>query len=266
VTVLNYIAIVAIFSPKKKNGEGDCSASFKKAGNCGGGSFEQVNKLVQDSSTPSAKKEPLSRQEKQMAVIICACILLWIFEPLTGIESHVVAVCAFGATLICGIVDKAEMRAKIAWDSLIFIGIVLGLANVFAYLGIDTWIVESCAPLFSALASNPYLFILGIGVTTVILRFVIVSEMAYINLFMAFMVPLAVNFGISPWVVGVCVYAMVNPWFVLYQNPIYLSAYYATDAKMVNHSTMAKYCLLYLTICQCALLASVPYWQFLGIL
>lgn len=59
---------------------------------------------------------------------------------------------------------------------------------------------------------------------------------------------------------------MVNPWSVLYQNPIYLTAYYATEGEMVEQAPMARYCAFYLLICLADLIASVPYWQLLGIL
>ena len=152
------------------------------------------------------------------------CIVLWAAEPLHGVGSHIVALAALVGMLVCGIVPTKELRQQIAWDSPIFIGCVLGLAAVFAHLGIDAWIIGSCEPLFRALSSQIYLLI------------------------------------------GVSVYAMVNPWFVLYQNPIYLTAYYATDGEMVELAPMARYCALYLLICLAGLMASVPYWQLLGIL
>ncbi len=82
---------------------------------------------------------------------------------------------------------------------------------MFAYLGIDEWVVGLCGPLFTSLAANPYAFVVGIAVATIVLRFLIVSEMAYINILMAFMVPLSSSLGIDPWIVGVCAYATVNP-------------------------------------------------------
>lgn len=293
VMVLNYVAIVALYAPRGEKARRSGGRAAKNAGvgvdaeagvdsDSADGGETQVRAVdvggeaQTGASAPangearmraaSAEKTPMSRHEKQMAVIMVACIVLWITEPIHGIGSHVVAVGALVASLACGVFGKADFRSGIAWDSLIFIGCVLGLAEVFAYLGIDTWIVSMFQPMFGTLASNPYLFVAGIGVITVILRFVIVSEMACINIFMAFMVPLALSFGINPWVVGVTIYAMVNPWFVLYQNPIYMSAFYATDGQMVNHSAMARYCAVYLGICLVGLLASVPLWQSMGLL
>lgn len=248
VTVLDFAAIVFLYGPRGFRG----SSSFS--------GDEPPCALHVESPGP------MSADERRMMVIIIACVAMWVLEPLHGIPSHVVGVCALAATAACGIFTTKEFRSGIAWDSLVFIGTVLGLAEVFSYLGIDQWIVQMCQPMFESLAGNPYLFVAGIALITIALRFVIVSEMGYINIFMAFMVPLALGVGISPWVVGVTVYAVVNPWFMLYQNPIYLTAYYAVGDKAVHHVELAKFCAVYLLICIAGLMISVPYWQWMGLM
>lgn len=264
VTILNYLAIVILYGPRRR---AHASSGAPED------SFESNPDDVGTSALPTGlranateAKEPFSVHEREMLIIMAGCILLWITEPVHGVESHIVALGAFICMMACGVISPKELRQNIAWDSLIFIGCVLGLASVFSFLGIDQWLIASCEPVFLALSSNIYLLIASIGIITVLLRFVIVSEMAYINLFMAFMVPLAMSVGVNPWVIGVSVYVMVNPWFVLYQNPIYLTAYYATDGKMVRQSSMARYCAVYMIICLAALMASIPYWQGIGVL
>ena len=112
---------------------------------------------------------------------------------------------------------------------------------------------------------NPYAFVLGVGAITVVLRFVIVSEIAYLNIVMPFLVPLALQAGVSPWVVGFAMYACISPWFVIYQNSVYLPALYSVDGEMVRHGDVAKYCFVYTGICLVALAVSVPYWQWMGL-
>lgn len=275
VMVANYVAIVLMFGPKRKKGtQPDDSGDAGGSATAGDASAQAAATVSTSESTDAASKSPkkqanrapMTSVEKRMAAIMGTCVLLWVTEPLHTVPSHIVAIAAMVAMLAFGVVDAKQLRQGVAWDSLIFIGCVLGLADVFAALGIDRWIIGSCTPAFAVLAQNPYLFVVGICVATIALRFVIVSEMAYINIFMAFMVPLALTLGINPWVIGVCVYAVVNPWFVLYQNPIYLSAYYATEGKMAKQSSSAAYCAVYLAICIAGLLVSVPLWQYLGLI
>lgn len=279
VTLLNYAAIVAFFGPRGEKGprKDACSqaeddeALAKSAvgdtpGDACGGQRAARGARGSRSSGDLFDLGPMSGDEKRMLLIILCCVALWVLEPVHHIASHVVALSALVAMVACNIIGKDDLRSGVAWDSLVFIGIVLGLADVFEYLGIDVWVVSLCQPLFASLAQNPYAFVAGIGLATLLLRFLIVSETAFINLFMAFMVPLSMSLGISPWVVGVSVLAMVNPWFATYQNSIYLTAYYATDGDMVNHASSACYCALYQVICLVGLMVSVPYWQMLGLL
>ena len=199
-----------------------------------------------------------------MCVIVLAAVALWATQPLHGIAPHIVALVGFACMVACGILGKKGMREAISWESLIFIGTALGLSTVFAEVGIQDWIVTVASPAFGALAGNPYAFVLGLGVLTVVIRFVIVSEVAYLNIVMPFLVPLAVAAGVSPWVVGFAMYACISPWFVIYQNSVYLPALYSVDGKMVRHADVAKYCFVYSAICLAALAVSVPYWQWLG--
>lgn len=302
VMMANYVAIVLMFGPKRethsKAGSDDATGDVAVATDTGNPAANSANTnatsasaregtvveagmtapekvaakatMSADAATQPSRKQtthtPMTSAEKRMAAIMGICVLLWVTEPLHAVPSHIVAIAAMVAMLAFGVVDAKQLRQGIAWDSLIFIGCVLGLADVFAALGIDRWIIGSCTPAFAALAQNPYLFVVGICLATIALRFVIVSEMAYINIFMAFMVPVALTLGISPWIIGVCVYAVVNPWFVLYQNPIYLSAYYATEGKMAKQSSSAAYCAIYLAICIAGLFVSVPLWQSLGLM
>ena len=115
------------------------------------------------------------------------------------------------------------------------------------------------------MAENPYVFVLGVGVSTMVLRFVIVSEMAYLNIVMVFMVPLAQSQGIDPWVVGMAMYCMISPFFAPYQNPVYLTGYAAVDGQMITHGDAARFSGVYMGICLIALAVSVPYWQWMGL-
>lgn len=158
------------------------------------------------------------------------------------------------------IVDASSFRRDMAWESILFIGAVLGLAPTFELLGISEWIVDAFQPAIVSLTDNPLALTLGVAAMTVLARFVIVSEVAYMNIFMAFMVPLCTGLGINPWVVAIAVYAMVNPWFFPYQNPVYMAAQFATHGNLAIHGMAQRYCLVYLATCAIGLAISVPYW------
>lgn len=302
VTLLNYVVLVALYEPREeraarkmhraarraggrkegsnarlKEGPSEGGEDFSpRAGSASASAFAtasastaaSVQAAPAEAAKPALHEElgPMSAGEKRMLAIAVATVGLWVLEPLHGIPAYAVALLAVVVMIACGELSRRDFREGIAWDTLIFIGIVLGLSPVFIYTGIDVWIVGLCEPLFEALVSNPYALVLGIGAMTVALRFIIVSETAFVNIFMAFMVPLALQFGVNTWIVGFSVYAMVNPWFAPYQNAVYIASLGAVDSKMTSHPDLAKYCLVYVLICALGLVISVPYWQWMGLL
>ena len=209
---------------------------------------------------------PLLAVEKRMLAIILMTVVLWATEPFHHISAMAVGLAALVFMFVLKVIDVPAFKSGVNWTSLLFIGIALGLGSVFAEAGLNDWVMQTCGPAFQALAGNPYLLVLGIGVITVVLRFLIVSEVAYLNLLMAFLVPMAASVGVNPWVLGFSAYALVIAWFAKYQSPIYLAAFYAVDGKMAKHSELAKYCGVYLATCLAGLAVCVPYWQWMGLL
>ena len=225
-----------------------------------GGTNEGDNQSIPDGLGP------LSAVEKRMLAIILMTVVLWATEPFHHISAMAVGLAALVFMFVLKVIDVPAFKSGVNWTSLLFIGIALGLGSVFAEAGLNDWVMRTCGPAFQALAGNPYLLVLGIGVITVVLRFLIVSEVAYLNLLMAFLVPMAASVGVNPWVLGFSAYALVIAWFAKYQSPIYLAAFYAVDGKMAKHSELAKYCGVYLATCLAGLVVCVPYWQWMGLL
>jgi DASS family divalent anion:Na+ symporter len=209
---------------------------------------------------------PMGRQEKIMLCIISATILMWVSEPLHGIGSHVVAVAALALTLIFGIMDTSSFRSGIGWDSIFYIGIIIALAPVSKAVGIDAWLVVAFAPVEKILFANPFVMLALLAIMTTLVRFVIVSEIAYTTIFMTFLIPLALSAGINPWCVGVIIYTFNSPWIIPYQNSTYLSAYFAIDGQMVHNSETSKYYWVYFALCMVGGAVSIVLWKMLGLM
>ena len=265
VLVLNYFLIMGIYGRGEKAASG--SETVGAPGNAQSLKQSSRGGTNEDSKQPIPDVlGPLSVVEKRMLGIILVTVVLWATEPFHHVSAMVVGLAALVAMFVLKVIDVPAFKSGVNWTSLLFIGIALGLGSVFAEAGLNDWVMQTCGPAFQALAGNPYLLVLGIGVITVVLRFLIVSEVAYLNLLMAFLVPMAASVGVNPWVLGFSAYALVIAWFAKYQSPIYLAAFYAVDGKMAKHSELAKYCGVYLATCLVGLAVSVPYWQWMGLL
>ena len=265
VLVLNYFLIMGIYGRGEKAASG--SETVGAPGNAQSLKQSSRGGTNEDSKQPIPDGlGPLSAVEKRMLGIILVTVALWATEPFHHVSAMAVGLAALVAMFVLKVIDVPAFKSGVNWTSLLFIGIALGLGSVFAEAGLNDWVMQTCGPAFQALAGNPYLLVLGIGVITVVLRFLIVSEVAYLNLLMAFLVPMAASVGVNPWVLGFSAYALVIAWFAKYQSPIYLAAFYAVDGKMAKHSELAKYCGVYLATCLVGLAVSVPYWQWMGLL
>ena len=294
VLALNYFLIMGMYGRGEKAGSGSetvgapgnaqslnqssprCGTRFVGAAECADSRRDEAESSAAESSRGGTNEGdnqsipdglgPLSAVEKRMLAIILMTVVLWATEPFHHISAMSVGLAALVAMFALKVIDVPAFKSGVNWTSLLFIGIALGLGSVFAEAGLNDWVMQTCGPAFQALAGNPYLLVLGIGVITVVLRFLIVSEVAYLNLLMAFLVPMAASVGVSPWVLGFSAYALVIAWFAKYQSPIYLAAFYAVDGKMAKHSELAKYCGVYLATCLAGLVVCVPYWQWMGLL
>jgi len=290
-TSLTYLTLVLRYAPKGESSglrKGKAGLSGVKATKDGGGSargdapegvVQPACGLVTQSAAKSACSSatqgaslsldedlgPLSVGEKRVIGIMAVTAFMWFTESVHGIPAYAVTLLAVAAMVACGQFKREDIRSGVAWDVVLFVGLVLGLAPSFEYVGADLWVAQLCEPVLLLFAGNPYAIIVGISVVTVLLRFIIVSDTAFLNLFMAVAVPISATLGVSPWVVGFTVYVMVNPWFAEYQNPIYLAALGSVGNQMSEHGELAKYCAIYLAGCLVGLLASVPYWSWLGL-
>ena len=294
VLALNYFLIMGMYGRGEKTGSGSetvgapgnaqsfdqsslrCGTRFVGAAECADSRRDEAESSAVESSRGGTNEGdskpipdglgPLSAVEKRMLAIILMTVVLWATEPFHHISAMAVGLAALVFMFVLKVIDVPAFKSGVNWTSLLFIGIALGLGSVFAEAGLNDWVMQTCGPAFQALAGNPYLLVLGIGVITVVLRFLIVSEVAYLNLLMAFLVPMAASVGVNPWVLGFSAYALVIAWFAKYQSPIYLAAFYAVDGKMAKHSELAKYCGVYLATCLAGLVVCVPYWQWMGLL
>lgn len=254
ITVLNVLAIIILYRPRKR----DAAATSQDASS-------DAHETHADIMAKRRELGRLDHNERRMAIITCATVLVWVTQGIHGLPAWIPAIGALVAMTACGIVNKHNFGPGIGWGSLIFIGIVLGLGNVFAEAGITDWIVEEFTPLVTALAANPYALVIGVAIITIIARFLIVSQTAFLNIFLAFVIPIALALDTSPWVIGMASYVVINTWFVKYQNPVYLAAFYSVDGKMAKHGKLAAYCVPYTLLCLACLLIATPFWQAMGL-
>lgn len=245
VSAADFFALLLLYSPRDSKNRSTASESV---------------------SDGHGKMGSMSRDEKLMLAITLLTMAMWATESVHGIPAALVALTSMCVMMALGLLDGKSFSQGMNWGPLLFVGAATGLAPAFAYLGLDDWIVSVCRPLLGAAGDAPALFLLTVGVVVILVRFVVAAELATVNLLLIFLIPMSLEIGLNPWVSGFAVYCAICPWFFLYQNPVYMTAYAATGGQMLRESEASGYCAVYLSISLAAMALCVPIWFAAGIL
>lgn len=89
------------------------------------------------------KMGPFSRGEKIMLLVFIACLVLWATATMTKIDATVVALFGVSVLLITDVINWKDVKAEEgAWDTLIWMGTLLALADALAKQGVIGWLAN----------------------------------------------------------------------------------------------------------------------------
>jgi len=205
---------------------------------------------------------PMSRDEKFAAVILGACLIMWVLESVTGVEATIVALFGSLLCIAAGIISFEDFAKAVPWTMIVFSGTVMVIGNMFSAGGINDYLQVILGPVFDSL-KNPVLLIIVIVLAANIVRLFIASLSAVAMIFMAILVPIVSAMGMSPFVTALIIFAAIQCWFTTYQNGVYLPAYHTAE-DTIKQKYSAIGCAAYELISLAACLASIPYWRMLG--
>lgn len=139
----------------------------------------------------------LSVKERIMAVTFVVMLVLWATGQQSGIDAVTVAFLGVTVLLCTGIITWRSMAAdKSAWSTLIFFGILVGMATPLKSTGVIKW--------FGSLATNvvhglPWPAVLvGLSLFYFVLHYLFASELAQVVALYALFVSVAIAAGTPP--------------------------------------------------------------------
>lgn len=207
---------------------------------------------------------PMNTDDKKAAVIIAISLVFWMTESFHGISALAVTLVAYCAFVALGVVTPEEFCTKIDWKIIVLIGGILSVAGFISSLGVSTYLANVIGPYASALVNNVWIFIPVFTLLVFLARYVIVSQIATLTIFIAIFQGLVSPIGYHPFIVVFCANMVIQLWATNYNNVLIKPAYAITRNRMVEHKDVAPmaYALLVLSII--AYLASVPLWKLIG--
>ena len=94
--------------------------------------------------TELKKMGVMSREEKIVAAVFVGSLILWSTATITKLDATVVAMLAVSIMLLTSVLTwKDVLEEQGAWDTLIWMGVLIGLADFLLKLGFIPWFAQS---------------------------------------------------------------------------------------------------------------------------
>jgi di/tricarboxylate transporter len=207
---------------------------------------------------------PPSRQEWTTATLGTLVLIGWLTQALHGVDPAWIAVAGLCFLLGTGILDRQALRAEVDWPFLLFMGMVLSLADLTVQVGADAWLAGVIRQALGGASAHPAAAVTGAVLVTAGSRFLFPWQTA-VPLLTVALTPFAQEAGLSPWIVALIALKAGNIFLVPYQSPYYLTVYYGTEERAFTHEQARPFAWAYAGMVLVAVLLSLPYWRVLGL-
>lgn len=164
-----------------------------------------------------------------------------------------------------GALSVEIFRKDINWSFLFYIAGIIGMMHTLQYLHIDTWAFQGVAPIMNKFMGNPYSAIVCIFILVFLVCFVLGTIPTTVLLF-PMLLPYVHSGIMSTWVLAFVILMASEAWWFTYQSTYHLYFDYMTEHEQFDKAAIIKFNRFYGMIRLIALLLSVSYWKYLGIL
>ena len=177
---------------------------------------------------------PMARGEKIVAMVFVGALILWSTSQYTKLDATVVALLAVVVMLITQVLEwKDVLDEKGAWDTLIWMGALVGLADYLSKLGFIPWFANTMA---ASIAGIPWLeaFIV-LTIVYLYAHYAFASLTAHITAMYPAFIAVAVAAGAPAYLVALSLAFMSNLCMSLTHyaagpSPIYFGAGYVDQS------------------------------------
>jgi anion transporter len=207
---------------------------------------------------------PMTTAEKKALAFFALAVVLWITEPFHGIDTAWVAILVGILLFLPGVGVLGEKAIKnISWDTILLLGIALGIDGIMKAVRLDTWLTKSLlSPILDPLISiGPIGLALGITLFVFVVHFLIASAAATTAILSPLLVQYAHLKGVSVTLAAmVAARSAMNVFIFPYQTTMFIilwgTGYMNMKQCLRGFGIMAVWQLIW--ICLMA-----PYWDWI---
>jgi len=208
---------------------------------------------------------PLTRDEWSVLLILGLLLVGFSTQSLHGIAPAWLAVAAVAVLFLVRALDDVALRDGVNIGFLLYVGVILSFAGIFAHVGLDDWLVQSLNGLGGVIAGRPLVCLLLVAGMAAVLSIALRPSLIAL-LLAAALIPTAASAGVHPWIIMFTAMVANNLWLYPQQNVLYQAAYFATGERSFSHEQARPLAIAYPAFVVIALVASIPYWRWLGLI
>jgi branched-chain amino acid transport system substrate-binding protein len=208
---------------------------------------------------------PMGSHEKLTLFTVVLSVSAFLTQSLHHVYSAWVALLSFFILFGFGILNEKSVRNDIDWNFLISFGAIVGFGSVITSSVRPSEMAALVQPLLGVIKGNSYLLLISISLAVFVVRFAL-PDRAALPICMLPLVPLLPDLGIDSFILCLVVLISCNPWFFPYQNHAYENLVEASKGKLFKHRQVLPVAVAHVVIVEIAILASVPYWRYLGLI
>lgn len=182
------------------------------------------------------------------------------------VELPWVAFGVFYSFLALGALNREEFKTSINWPFLFYIAGVIGVVHVFLYLHLDNLLLTLVKHFASELTISVYLSV-TIFFFISFLATLIFGTISTIVLLFPILLTFALHVHFNPWVLAFIVLNASECWLFSYQSTYQLFfECYTEDMEPLGQKSIPYLNYRFSLMRYLAIMLSVPYWKYLGLL
>lgn len=208
---------------------------------------------------------PFAATEIKTLVVLAATLALWLTDRMHGLSPAIPALIGAGLLLLprIGVLSWKTFEQKLSWGIILSVGASLSLAAAMTHSGAAAFLSRQVVDHLAALASHPYVLVVGLVAAVALVHLAITSLAACIALLIPVAATIAERASLDPIVCGLVVTIVVDA-VILYpiQTATNLLAY---EAGYYGAADVRRFGLAMLALTVIVVLLTIPYWGWLGL-
>src|SRR5208337_1107677 len=177
---------------------------------------------------------PLTTEEKVCLLVVFTSLAGFLTQSWHHIDGAWIAMLCLLILFATSVLDQTTLRTSIDWAFLISLGALIGFGNVISASGLPEIVAGRSKPYLEFLVGSPLMFLLFVTLSVVVIRLVLPAFPSLVVCILA-LLPISASLEISPFVLGLIVLLVNEPWFLPHESMIFQTLMSSTEGRLFDH-------------------------------